>query len=278
VIGVLAKFGRAVAEYFGGGAQLAMGFEANDCLVFGAARRYCDHVRKRWRDWIYSIVHVLPEQIATKVQKILPMEQHEKITISEYQLTAASFREGTWGHDVSQNRAALIAALPNTPGKILDLGCGPGRDLVAFQGLGHSVTGLDATPAFVEMAKSAANCPVLEQSFLSLDLPADHFDGIFANASLIHVPTNEMLRVLKDLHKSLVDRGSLLMSMVRGDSEGFSDRPTGSRYVAGWEYDVLAPHLITAGFQILNHYYRPPGMPIEQQSWLVIVAQKVIQP
>jgi SAM-dependent methyltransferase len=92
------------------------------------------------------------------------MEQHEKITIAEYQLTAASFREGTWDHDVSQNRAALIAALPNTPGKILDLGCGPGRDLVAFQSLGHSVTGLDATPAFVEMAKTAANCPVWELS------------------------------------------------------------------------------------------------------------------
>jgi SAM-dependent methyltransferase len=203
------------------------------------------------------------------------MEQHEEITVSEYQLTAESFREGTWGHDVSQNRAALIAALPNTPGKILDLGCGPGRDLVAFQELGHIVTGLDATPAFVQMAKSAANCPVLEQSFLSLDLPANHFDGIFANASLIHVPTHEMLRVLKDLRKSLVDRGSLVLSMMRGDSEGFSHRPTGSRYVAGWEYDTLAPQLLAAGFQILNHYYRPPGLSIEQQSWLVIVAQKI---
>jgi SAM-dependent methyltransferase len=225
---------------------------------------------------MYSIVHVLPEQIGATAQETAIMEQHEKITIAEYQLTAASFREGTWEHDVSQNRAALIAALPNTPGKILDLGCGPGRDLVAFQELGHSVTGLDATPAFVEMAKAAANCPVLEQSFLSLDLPANHFDGIFANASLIHVPTNEMLRVLKDLHEALVDRGTLVMSMMRGNYEGFSDRPTGSRYVAGWEYETLTPHLLTAGFQILNHYYRPPGMPIEQQSWLVIVAQKVI--
>jgi SAM-dependent methyltransferase len=202
------------------------------------------------------------------------MEQHEKITIAEYQLTAESFREGTWDHDVSQNRAALIAALPNNPGKILDLGCGPGRDLVAFQELGHIATGLDATPAFVEMARTAANCPVWEQSFLSLDLPANHFDGIFANASLIHVPSSDMQRVLQDLRQSLVDRGSLVLSMLRGNSEGFFDRPTGSRYVAGWEYASLAPHLLAAGFQILDHYYRPPGMPIEQQSWLVIVAQK----
>jgi hypothetical protein len=79
---------------------------------------------------------------------------------------------------------------------------------------------------------------------------------------------------LQDLHESLIDRGSLVMSMMRGNYEGFSDRPTGSRYVAGWEYGTLAPHLLTAGFQILNHYYRPLGMPIEQQSWLVIVAKK----
>jgi SAM-dependent methyltransferase len=202
------------------------------------------------------------------------MEQHEKITIAEYQLTAESFRVGTWDHDVSQNRAALVTAMPKSPGKILDLGCGPGRDLVAFQQLGHIVTGLDATPAFVEMAQQVANCEVWEQNFLNLDLPPNYFDGIFANASLIHVPTNEMLRVLQDLYQTLVDRGALVMSMMRGNYEGFSDRPTGSRYVAGWEYETLAPHLLDTGFQIADHYYRPPGMPIEQQSWLVIVAQK----
>jgi SAM-dependent methyltransferase len=203
------------------------------------------------------------------------MEQHEKITIAEYQLTAVSFRDGTWDHDVSQNRTALITALPKIPGRILDLGCGPGRDLVAFQNLGHAVTGLDATPAFVEMAQAAAHCPVWEQSFLNLDLPSSYFDGIFANASLIHVPAPEMPRVLQDLQKSLVDRGALVMSMVRGDYEGFSERPTGARYVTGWEYETLAPQLLAAGFEIIDRYYRPPGLPIEQQSWLVIVARKL---
>jgi ubiquinone/menaquinone biosynthesis C-methylase UbiE len=56
------------------------------------------------------------------------MEPHEQITIAEYQTTADSFRSGTWDHDVSQNRSALTAAMPKTPGRILDLGCGPGRD------------------------------------------------------------------------------------------------------------------------------------------------------
>jgi len=202
------------------------------------------------------------------------MEQHEQLTIAEYQATAESFREGTWDHDVSQNRDALVAAMPRNPGKILDLGCGPGRDLVAFKSQGHTVIGLDATPAFVEMAQQASDCEVWQQSFFYLDLPPETFDGIFANASLLHVPRAEMVRVLKDLWRSLLPKGAIVMSMVRGDSEGYSARSTGYRYVVGWELETLSPKVEEAGFEILHHYYRPPGLPPEAQSWLVIVARK----
>jgi SAM-dependent methyltransferase len=205
------------------------------------------------------------------------VEQHEQVTIAEYQATAQSFREGTWNHDVSQNRNALVAAMPKNPGKILDLGCGPGRDLVAFKNQGHTVFGVDATPAFVQMAQQASGCEVWQQSFLSLDLPPETFDGIFANAALIHVPRADMVRVLNDLWRSLVPDGAIMMSMVRGDGEGYSVRPTGYRYVAGWEYETLAPCVEQAGFEILHHYYRPPGLPCQQQSWLVIVARKNTQ-
>lgn len=214
------------------------------------------------------------------------MEKHEQITIAEYQLTAEDYRIGTWNHDVSQNRDALIAAMsgqnsdrnsiqnPDCKCKILDLGCGPGRDLIAFKEMGYDVTGLDATPAFVEMARQIADITVWQQSFLSLDLPNNNFDGIFANASLIHVPSAEMFKVLQCLYQSLTDRGILLMSLLRGDREGFSERPTGYRYVTGWEYETLEPILVAAKFQILHHYYRPSGIPIPECSWLVVVTQK----
>ncbi|MBD2537948.1 class I SAM-dependent methyltransferase [Coleofasciculus sp. FACHB-SPT36] len=202
------------------------------------------------------------------------MQEHEQLTIAEYQATAESFREGTWDHDVSQNRDALVAAMPKNPGKILDLGCGPGRDLLAFKRQGHTVIGLDATPAFVEMARQAADCEVWQQSFFNLDLPPETFDGIFANASLLHVPHSQMVKVLKDLHQALVPGGAIIISICRGDSEGYSVRPTGYRFVSGWEYETLAPCLEQADFEILHHYYRPPGLPCEAQSWLVMSARK----
>jgi SAM-dependent methyltransferase len=204
------------------------------------------------------------------------MEPHEQITIAEYQSTAASFREGTWDHDVSQNRQALIAAMPRNPGRILDFGCGPGRDIVAFQAEGHEAIGLDATPAFVEMAKQAGSGEVWQQNFLNLDLPEQFFDGIFANASLIHVPQSEMLRVLQDLYQSLVPGGAIAMSLARGDGEGYADRLTGQRYTSFWEYGTIAPLIEQAGFTIAHHYYRPPGLPQEMQSWVAIVAHRSV--
>jgi SAM-dependent methyltransferase len=202
------------------------------------------------------------------------VEQHERITIAEYQLTAESFRDGTWNHDVSQNRDALVAAMPKNPGKILDVGCGPGRDLVAFTQQGHEAIGLDATPAFVEMAQQLSGCEVWQQSFLSLDLPPNTFDGIFANASLIHVPSEKMVEVLRQLCDALVPNGALVMSMARGTGEGYSSRSTGDRYVALWEYETLAPCVEQAGLVVRHHYYRPPGQPCAAQSWLAIVANK----
>jgi SAM-dependent methyltransferase len=69
-------------------------------------------------------------------------------TIGQYRAMAAPYRDGTWNHDVSQNIQALLAAIAGAPPyRILDLGCGPGRDLVTFRDLGHVVVGLDGCPS-----------------------------------------------------------------------------------------------------------------------------------
>ena len=96
---------------------------------------------------------------------------------------AEAFRHRTSDHDVSQNIKALLDAIEGVPPyEILDLGCGPGRDLRAFAELGHAVTGLDGSAEQVALACAGIDCPVLHQDFLDLHLPPAHFDGIFANA------------------------------------------------------------------------------------------------
>ena len=111
-------------------------------------------------------------------------------TIGHYQRSAHDFLAGTRDHDVSQNIEALLRHIDGDgPHHILDLGCGPGRAVLAFRELGHQPVGLDGCAAFVEMARQWTGCEVWHQDFLDLDLPEHAFDGVFANASLFHVPT-----------------------------------------------------------------------------------------
>ena len=95
------------------------------------------------------------------------------LTLAEYDRMAEAYRHGTADHDVSQNIAALLDAIEGEPPfAILDLGCGPGRDLRAFAALGHEVTGLDGAAELVALARATSDCPVLHQDFLALELPA----------------------------------------------------------------------------------------------------------
>lgn len=190
-------------------------------------------------------------------------------TLAHYDASAESFRAGTWDHDVRQNVEALLRHVGGDPPfTILDLGCGPGRDLCAFTALGHVAVGLDGARRFVEMARAASGCEVLHQDFLALDLPAARFDGIFANASLFHVPTAELPRVLRELHAALVPRGVLFSSNPRGDGEEGFHR---GRYGAYHSLETWRQHVTGAGFVEIEHYYRPPGLPREQQPWLASV-------
>ena len=190
-------------------------------------------------------------------------------TLAHYDRRAESFWEGTRDHDVSQNITALLQHIrAEPPFGILDFGCGPGRDLKRFSDLGHTPVGLDGAERFAAMAREFSGCEVWRQDFLRLDLPAGRFDGVFANAVLFHVPTQELPRVLRQLHATLKPGGVLFCSNPRGNNEeGWNSGRYGAYHdLAAWRAYVTA-----AGFSELTHYYRPDGLPREQQPWLASV-------
>ena len=194
-------------------------------------------------------------------------------TLEHYEKRAADFWQGTRDHDVSQNRDALLRHLEGSkPFTILDLGCGPGRDLKAFTVLGHVAVGLEAAPTFAAMARANSGCEVLEQDFLALDLPPERFDGVFANASLFHVPGRELPRVLGELHAALKPRGVLFSSNPRGDNEEGWNRGC---YGAYHDLETWRRYISAARFVELTHYYRPAGLPREQQPWLASVWRRL---
>jgi SAM-dependent methyltransferase len=190
-------------------------------------------------------------------------------TIGHYDTHAERYRDGTADHDVSENIDALLAAIEGEgPFEILDFGCGPGRDLATFVARGHRAVGLDGAERFVAMARAASGCEVWRQDFLALDLPAARFDGVFANATLFHVPSAALPGVLSALRATLKPRGVLFASNPRGENrEGWN----GQRYGAYYDLARWRDLLDAAGFDELRHYYRPPGLPPAQQPWLASV-------
>jgi SAM-dependent methyltransferase len=193
-------------------------------------------------------------------------------TLAHYDQHAQGFWEGTRDHDVRQNIDALLQAIEATaPFELLDLGCGPGRDLAAFSALGHRATGVEGSPRLAAMARSHSGCSVLEQNLLGLDLPSAHFDGVFANAVLFHVPSAALPRVLRELHAALKPGGVLFASNPRGTGE---EGWQGERWGVFHDWPGWHGHVSAAGFVSLSHYYRPPGLPREQQPWLASVWRK----
>lgn len=200
------------------------------------------------------------------------LEEIAYLTLEHYNGGAEDFWERTRDHDVSQNIEALLRAIEGEPPfAILDFGCGPGRDLKAFAELGHIAVGLEGAARLAVMARAHSGGEVWQQDFLKLNLPDRHFDGVFANAALFHVPSQELPRVLLELHAALKPRGVLFASNPHGHNEEGWSR---GRYGVYYDLENWRRYMSAAGFVELAHYYRPDNLPRPQQPWLASVWRK----
>ncbi|QWE14236.1 bifunctional 2-polyprenyl-6-hydroxyphenol methylase/3-demethylubiquinol 3-O-methyltransferase UbiG [Polynucleobacter sp. AP-Sving-400A-A2] len=193
-------------------------------------------------------------------------------TIAHYDQNAFSYYEGTKDHDVSQNIDALLRAIKTEPPfHILDFGCGPGRDLQTFTKLGHVAIGLEGSQQAAQIARTKSGCEILVQDFFNLSLPDNTFDGIFANASLFHIPNKLLPMVLSNLWACLKPNGILFSSNPRGNNE---ESWYGDRFASYHDLATWRSFMTNAQFTEIEHFYRPSGLPIEQQPWLASVWKK----
>jgi SAM-dependent methyltransferase len=142
-------------------------------------------------------------------------------SIEYYNQNAAEYFDNTVDIDMQEDWDRFTGLLPEG-GSILDLGCGSGRDSAYFISCGFDVTAMDASEEMCDLASIHIGQDVLHLSFAEMDFDKV-FDGVWACASLLHVPGNEIEEIFDKVVNSLKINGVLYMSFRYGDFEGERD-------------------------------------------------------
>jgi len=182
--------------------------------------------------------------------------------LNYYDTNVAAFIERTSRVNVEHLRGPFVARLP-TGGRVLDAGSGSGRDSRAFKAAGFDVTAIDASIAMVEATRSYATVPVQHCTFLQFTASVP-FDGIWACASLLHVPRNELARTVQHLLGLLTSTGVLYASFKRGST----DRTDGERYFNDLTPQSLADTVMSIPNARLDHVWETSGVQDPTQRWV----------
>lgn len=135
-----------------------------------------------------------------------------------YDENAKEFFDGTVNADMSSHHEKFLELMPEN-GSILDAGCGSGRDAKIFKDLGYEVTAIDGSLEMCKLASEFSGVDVKHLQFQEISFQ-NEFDGIWASASLLHVSSNQLNSVLRNLKNSLKANGVLYASFKYGNFEG----------------------------------------------------------
>lgn len=189
-----------------------------------------------------------------------------------YDINAEAFFARTIGVDMAETQKAFLAHLP-PGGRILEAGCGVGRDSRAFKDLGFDVTAFDGSARMVEMARTVTGLPVQMMDFR--DIPwRREFDGVWANACLLHVPLADLPAVVGRLGQALVPGGVFYMSFKYGRSERITD--DGLRHFTDLD-EAGGRDLVEAAGDLtwLDAFITPDGRPDRpDERWLNLLCRR----
>lgn len=145
-------------------------------------------------------------------------KNHQHQTLEYYSQNAGMFISGTLSADMQATHARFMAQLPRGA-LILDLGCGSGRDTKAFLDMGYQVEAMDGSAELCAKASAYTGVPVKQMLFQDLDA-ISRYDGIWACASILHLPKAELTEVIGKIQNALVPGGVLYASFKYGEYEG----------------------------------------------------------
>jgi SAM-dependent methyltransferase len=158
--------------------------------------------------------------------------------------------------------------LPPSP-RILDVGCGPGRDMAWFEARGASMTGIDVSTEMLARAGKRTSGTLTQMDMRHLDFPDASYDAVWAIASLLHIPKAEVLTVVSEFRRVVKEGGVVAVAVKRGAGERWVKRPDGQRFFAYYETAELESLLALAGLKA-ESIETAPGLDCE---WLLALTQ-----
>lgn len=194
----------------------------------------------------------------------------EVANLAYYEANAEKYAKQTCHADLSHLYAAFLSLLPRNA-RILDVGCGGGRDLRAFHERGFDVFGVDPSSALVEIAREYSGAEVAVAKVEALEFE-EKFDGVWACASLLHLPKAELPEALRRIHRSLIAGGVFFLSVQAGRGEEFSED---GRFYARYEEPEIRSAIQEIGFDTLNTWTTSDALSGRAKiSWINLLARK----
>ena len=198
------------------------------------------------------------------------MEESKK-TLQYYAEHAAAFAAGTVDADMSVARERFLCHLPQGA-RILDFGCGSGRDSRFFLDRGYEVDAVDGSMELCRMASQYTGIEVKQMLFGELDAN-EVYDGVWACASILHLPKQELAEVLRRIAEALKGEGVLYTSFKYGTFEGIR----GGRHFTDFTEETLREFWQEAfGLRILELWITQDVRPGRaEERWLNVLAERV---
>lgn len=189
-------------------------------------------------------------------------------TIDYYSRNAITYCERTWDLDLGHLYRPFLKLLPSRA-RILDAGSGPGRDTAYFQSLGHQVVAFDASPSMASMCRRLTKATCLKATFDNVS-PQGLFDGIWACASLLHVPPSKAAKTYSRLARFLKEQGVWFVSLKAGEGKAIASGRSFYYYNEETISNLIAkvPQMKIVGM------WRTEGVELGGGSWLNLLLRK----
>ena len=205
-----------------------------------------------------------------------PKENIYQKTIELYERLGKKYVEDIASADIRE-LPDFIEALPKG-GRVLDVGCAGGRDSKKFVEAGLEVIGIDLVDVFLEEArKNVPQAKFIKMDLLGLEFPDNHFDGIWANAVLLHLKKEDVPRALKGFNRVLKHKGKLYIGVKRGSGEKYKEeRLSGGekRFFSYFLKNEMEKFVRDAGFRIISSKIFPDTLGRKDLKWIGILAEK----